>query len=122
MIPEEWGLAYVLIASTHTHEGPDLIGMWSKSPLKSGVNSDYSKFVKQQIVRSVGMAVDNLVPAILEISEDLTGAVPQVKDTRKPEVFDSGLRFIKAVGLENGNTLGSLLSWGNHPETLWSGN
>ncbi len=122
MIPEEWGLAYVLIASTHTHEGPDLIGMWGRSPLKSGVNSEYSKFVKQQIVRSVGMAVNNLVPARLEVSEDLSGAVPQVKDTRKPEVFDSGLRFIKAVGLEKGNTLGSLLSWGNHPETLWSGN
>jgi hypothetical protein len=122
MLPEEWGLAYILIASTHTHEGPDLIGMWGKSPLKSGVNSDYKKFVKQQIVQSVGMAVNNLVPARLEISEDLTGAVPQVKDTRKPEVFDSGLRFIKAVSIENGSTLGSLLSWGNHPETLWSKN
>ena len=45
-------------------------------------------------------------PARLEISEDLTGAIPLVKDTRKPEVFDSGLRFIKAVDRENGKYLG----------------
>jgi len=122
MIPEELGLAYILIASTHTHEGPDLIGMWGKSPFKSGVNREYKKFVKERIVQSVNMAVNNLVPARLEVSEDLTGAVPQVKDTRKPEVFDSGLRLLKAVHIENGSTLGSLLSWGNHPETLWSGN
>jgi hypothetical protein len=122
MIPEEWGLTYTIIASTHTHEGPDLIGMWGKTPFRSGLDPGYMKFVKEQIVKSVGSAVNNLKPARLEVSEDLTGAVSQVKDTRKPEVFDSGLRFLKIVDTQTGGTLGSLLSWGNHPETLWSGN
>ena len=122
MIPEEWGVTYTIIASTHTHEGPDLIGMWGKTPFRSGLDPDYMKFVKEQIVKSVGLAVSNLRPARLEISEDLTGAVSQVKDTRMPEVFDSGLRFLKVTDTQTGGTLGSLLSWGNHPETLWSGN
>ncbi|HOI48498.1 MAG TPA: hypothetical protein PK167_04290, partial [Prolixibacteraceae bacterium] len=52
----------------------------------------------------------------------LTGAIPLVKDTRPPEVFDSGLRLIKAVDRENGAVLGSLIAWANHPETLWSKN
>ena len=122
MLPEEWGLTYVLIASTHVHEGPDMMGIWGKHPLKSGVDAEYMKFVKDQIVKSIGTAVKELVPAKLEVSEDLNGAVDQVKDTRQPEAFDSGLRFIKVVGIESGQTLGSLLSWGNHPETLWSRN
>ncbi len=122
MLPGELGLTYTIIASTHTHEGPDMMGIWGKSPLKSGVNPEYMKFVKEQIVKSVTQAVGNIRPAILEISQDLTGAAHLVKDTRKPEVFDSGLRFIKAIDKENGAVMGSILSWGNHPETLWSGN
>ncbi|MEZ5106422.1 MAG: hypothetical protein R2757_18115 [Draconibacterium sp.] len=38
----------------------------------------------------------NLRPAKLEISEDLTGAIPLVKDTRKPEVFDLGVAHDKS--------------------------
>ncbi|MEE4287642.1 MAG: neutral/alkaline non-lysosomal ceramidase N-terminal domain-containing protein, partial [Mariniphaga sp.] len=100
MLPEDLGLTYTIIASTHTHEGPDLMGLWGKHPLKSGVDKTYMQFVKEQTVKSVETAVRNLRPARLEISQDLTGAIPQVKDTRMPEVFDSGLRFIKAVDKE----------------------
>lgn len=122
MLPEELGLTYTIIASTHSHEGPDLMGLWGKTPLKSGVNGAYMQFVKEQTVKSVKSAVENLRPCRLEISQDLTGPIPQVKDTRKPEVFDSGLRIIKSIDKETGATSGSLLAWGNHPETLWSGN
>jgi len=122
MIPEEIGVTYTLIASTHTHEAADLLGLWGKSPLKSGVDKKYLAFVKEQIVKSVVEASGKLRPARLEVSQDLTSAIPMVKDTRKPEVFDSGMRMIKAVDRENGQTLGSMVAWGNHPETLWSQN
>lgn len=122
MIPHDAGITYTIVTSTHTHEGPDLLGLWGKTPLKSGINREYMEFVKKQIVQSVLEAVKNMQPARFEISEDLTGAIPMVKDTRKPEVFDSGLRMIKAVDKINGNILGSMVAWGNHPETLWSRN
>jgi len=121
-IPAEAGVTYTIITSTHTHEGPDLLGLWGKYPFKSGVNKEYMEYVKVQAARSVAEAVKNMRPARFEISEDLTGAIPMVKDTRKPEVFDSGLRFIKAVDRDNGKILGSLLSWADHCETLWSDN
>jgi len=121
-IPDDAGVTYVLVASTHTHEGPDMLGLWGESPLKSGVDPVHMEYVKRQAVKSVVTAVQNLRPAILEISEDLTGAVHLVKDTRQPEVFDSGLRLIKAIDSEYGTTLGSLISWADHPETLWGDN
>jgi hypothetical protein len=121
-IPSESGVTYTIITSTHTHEGPDLLGLWGKTPFRSGINKKYMEYVKEQIVKSVVDAVRNMCPARFEISEDLTGAIPLVKDTRKPEVFDSGLRFIKAVDRENGKILGSMLSWADHGETLWSDN
>jgi len=121
-IPSDAGVTYTIITSTHTHEGPDLLGLWGKTPFKSGINTEYMEYVKNQVVKSVVDAVRNLRPARLLISEDLTGAIPLVKDTREPQVFDSGLRFIKAVDSENGKILGSLLSWADHGETLWSDN
>ena len=122
MIPAEAGITYTIISSTHTHEGPDMLGLWSGTPLKDKFNYEYMKFVKDRIVKSVVEASKNIRPVKLEISQDLTGAIPLVKDTRKPEVFDSGLRLIKAIDKENGKVMGSVVAWANHPETLWSKN
>jgi len=121
-IPAEAGVSYTIVASTHSHEGPDLMGLWGKSPFKSGINREYMKYVKSQVVKSVLTAVKNMRPARIAVSEDLAGAIPLVKDTRKPEVFDSGLRIIQAIDKETGNTLGSLIAWADHAETLWSTN
>jgi hypothetical protein len=121
-IPASAGLTYTIVSSTHTHEGADLLGLWGDSHFRSGINEKYLEYVKIQVVKSVLEAVKNIRPARLEVSEDLTGALPLAIDTRKPEVFDSGLRLIKAVDKENGAILGSLVAWGDHPETLWSDN
>ena len=121
-IPESAGITYSIISSTHTHEAPDMLGLWGRSPFSSGVNLKYLEYIKNQIVKSVETAVTNLRPATLQISEDLTGANPYVADGRIPDIFDNGLRLIKAVDKENGNTLGSLIAWADHPEVLWSKN
>jgi len=34
MLPEEAGITYLVITSTHTHEAPDLLGLWGESPLR----------------------------------------------------------------------------------------
>ncbi|HWS00237.1 MAG TPA: hypothetical protein VN249_06445 [Prolixibacteraceae bacterium] len=122
LISKEAGISYAIITSTHTHEGPDLLGIWGKSPFSSGINPDHMKFVKSQAAKAIETAAKNIRPVRLSVSEDLTGAIPLVLDTRKPEVFDSGLRMIQVLDKENGQTLGTLISHGNHPETLWSDN
>jgi hypothetical protein len=121
-IPGDAEVTITIIASTHTHEGPDLIGLWGKSPFKSGVNKDYMEYVKSQAVKSIVAAINTMRPVRLEVSEDLTGAIPLVMDTRKPEIFDSVLRLIRVIDKEDSNTLGSLIAWANHPETLWGKN
>jgi hypothetical protein len=121
-IPADAGVTYAVVASTHTHEGPDLLGLWGKTPFKSGIDDKYMEFVKDQAAKSVTEAVRSMCQVRLEISQDLTGAIPLVKDTREPQVFDSGLRIIKAVRSDNGKAVGTLLSWADHAETLWSDN
>jgi len=121
-IPADAGVTYTIITSTHSHEAPDLLGLWGESPYKSGINSKYLEYVKDQAVKSVTDAVKKMRPALLYVSEDMNGAIPLVKDTRAPEIFDSGLRLIRAVDKVNGKTLGSLIAWADHGETLWSRN
>lgn len=121
-IPSGAGITYLIVTSTHNHEAPDMLGLWGKSPLRSGINREYTAFVKKQIVTSIESAVSAMRPARLELSEDLAGASSLVKDTRDPQVFDYGIRIIKATDRETGDILGTLIAWGNHPETLWGEN
>jgi len=121
-LPDELNINYVIISSTHTHEGPDLVGIWGGSILKSGVDPDYLTYVKNQIVGSIENAVIQLKPARLKFAKELNQAAEFVIDSRDPQVEDPGIRIIQAIDMEVDTTLGSLISWANHPETLWSDN
>ena len=55
------GFSYVLISSTHNHEGPDTLGLWGPSPFKSGVNPAYMKLVQEQIIKAVNWFEQHLV-------------------------------------------------------------
>jgi predicted phosphodiesterase len=122
MIPAEAGITYLAIVATHTHEAPDMLGLWGESPLKSGVNQEWKAYVKNRIVQSVVEAVESMRPAKLRFSQNLMEGLVTLKDTREPEVYDPGLRMLQVVDAENEQTLGTLIQWANHPETLWSHN
>src|SRR5262249_32458822 len=47
------GFAYVLVSSTHNHEGPDSLGLWGPNPFTSGIDPEYMKIVEAQIVKAV---------------------------------------------------------------------
>jgi hypothetical protein len=122
-IPKELGLDYTLISSTHTHESNDLIGIWGPSPLESGVDPVHLKYVKNQVLKSVTEAVQALRPAKLKFGAELSGKDSLlIKDTRKPIVKATGVLTMQAIDLETNKTLGTIVNWANHPETLWSKN
>ena len=121
-VNDEAEVDYVIVSSTHTHEGPDVIGMWGSGDYKSGVDPDYIDYLIQQSARSVEIATDRLRSARLRVAHDLTGAAHLVEDSRKPIVMDPGLMILEAVDEETDSTLGTLVEWSNHPETLWNEN
>ncbi|MEO9894256.1 hypothetical protein [Aurantibacter sp.] len=122
-IPEELGIDYTLLSSTHTHESNDLVGIWGENMFNSGVNDEMMEYVKEQTVAAVVEAAKNLRPAKLVFAEDLSGKDSTlIKDTRKPIVKATGIHVMQVLDAENEETLGSLINWSNHPETLWSQN
>ena len=121
-LPAELKVDYTTISSTHTHESNDLIGIWGETPFKNGIDSENMAYVKSQTIAAIEKAVNNLRPAKLVFANDLTNAESLLMDTRKPIVTDPGLRLMQAIDLETGSTLGTLVAWANHPETVWSDN
>ena len=108
-INEEAGITYSVISATHTHEAPDLLGLWGTSMFKSGVNDDYMELVKDNTARSIEEAARNLKPAKMKLAINPHDALIVVNDSRQPYVYDEGLRLIQAIELESGKTLGTLV-------------
>lgn len=122
-ISSELGIHYVVIASTHTHESNDVVGIWGKDEFNSGVDEKEMEYLKSQTVKSIEAAVAAIRPAKLLFSQDLSGAdTAFVKDTRMPLVKAPGVKVLHAIDAETGETLGTVVNWANHPETLWSKN
>lgn len=121
-LPESLGIDYAIISSSHTHSAPDLIGMWGPGTLKSGVNPEYMEYVKSQSAAAIEAAIKNIRPARFKFAVDKDNAASMIKDTRQPIVINPALRIMQALDKETGATLGTLVQWDNHPETIWSKN
>lgn len=121
-VQKELNLDFVLISSTHSHEAPDLIGIWGPGLTKTGVNANYLTLVKEQSLRAIRVAVSRLEPVRVYRMELNNVGADVVVDTRLPQVFDNNVRALRFSRPENDQTLGMLVTWSNHPEVLWSGN
>ena len=112
-------LDYVVISSTHVHSAPDLMGMWGPSEFVRGVNNDYMKQVQEGIATAVGEAYTSKKPAHFKFAQEPVRLKDLVGDTRPPYISDAGLQLMQVLDAQNGTTLGTIMNWGNHPETLW---
>lgn len=112
--------SYVMVSSTHNHEGPDVIGLWGPSPLASGVDRRYLDLVVERVSQLVRDTAEQCQLARVEYGtaedESLLG------DSRLPKVYDGVLRCLRFTSLADDRPLGILLQWNCHPESLGSRN
>lgn len=113
---------YVIVCTTHNHSTPDLMGLWGPHPLKSGVDPQYLEQVIAATTTALEDANAALEPAQVAFHEIPVAPEGLVTDTRKPIVFDADLRVMHFTRPTGGATVGTLVTWANHPETLWSRN
>lgn len=121
-IKQNTDVDYTIVTSTHTHAAPDLIGLWGGSNYRSGVSDAYLNKVKQGIYQAVSLADTDKKAVTIRFAQDTVNAVALVDDTRKPRVLDAGLRLMQFIDQGSQKTLGTLIAWANHPETLWTKN
>ncbi len=115
-------LDYSIVCSTHNHSTPDLMGLWGKDYLHTGVDSSYRKAVIANAAKALEHAALALQPAAVAFHDIKTPPAGLVADTRKPIVFDPDIRVMHFTRPGTRVTIGSLVGWANHPETPWSDN
>lgn len=112
--------AQVILASTHTHHGPDTMGLWGPTYFKSGVDPVYMRELKDTLVTTLVAAFEQTQPA------NLRGAavhVPGVaKNARDPDIVDDELTCLQFCAPDDDKILVTLLIFPCHPETLWYDN
>jgi hypothetical protein len=118
----EWRLDYTIVCTTHNHSTPDLMGLWGPDVLHTGVDLRYRETVIAGMVRALGDAVTARQPARVVCHHIPVAPEGLVEDTRLPRVFDSDLRVMHFTRADNGATIGTVVGWGNHPETVWGKN
>jgi len=116
-------LDYLLVSSTHQHEGPDTMGLWGRRIGSTGYQEDYAAQVRQATVDAVVAAIAELeevtsftVGAVDASTTHAKGNYNFVDDSRDPVILDEHVRAAHFAG--RGGTIATLVNWGNHPEVL----
>lgn len=115
-------LDHVLIHSSHSHASPDTLGIYGKSPTKSGFSQDYADEVRDQVIEAISEAASDLRPVIMTVGRtDLSSASDQgianfIRDSRDPWVVDPTLGAIQLQDSATEETIATLINWANHPE------
>jgi hypothetical protein len=123
---------FVLVASTHNHAGPDVIGIWGRGPFHRGADDKYLDDVVERVVQSIKEAAGKLrgVTAAYGSAEDES----LLADSRLPIVKDGVLRVLRLNLATGGNTqspsipaarpncAGIIVQWNCHPESLGAQN
>jgi hypothetical protein len=116
------GIDHVMFSSTHNHEAPDTMGIWSYSPLRPLFDHNYMAFLQTMCKDAVEEAVRNLQPADMLCAELELEPEGFVRDSRLPEVYDRKLCTVLFTERGTDHTIATVVSWGNHPETLGGDN
>jgi hypothetical protein len=116
---------YIAVLATHTHEAPDTEGQWGPrsdgSLPKRGVDPDWfvntlANGVVQSVVdASKAMHSVELTAAQVHMGQEITNLI---SDPRSPVVIDDSVTALKFSDVSTHETVGTWVSWGNHPETV----
>lgn len=110
----------VLIASTHTHHAPDMVGLWGPDDETCGVDPAYRAASLEKITGVILGSLEDMQPAKMKFT---SRQVPGVaKNARNPEILDIELTLAQFIHPQSGHPLVTLVDFPCHPEVLGSQN
>lgn len=105
----------ILVASSHTHHGPDVQGLWGPNLWTSGIDEEYRKAVRERIREVALRALQGMQPARAVAATVRVSGV--VRDSRPPALSDErlGVLWLRSPA---GRSIAVLANFGMHPEAL----
>jgi hypothetical protein len=112
---------YLAVAATHTHQARDTLGIWGRTQGTSGIAPEYMTFLRERAAMAVEQAVASLAPASIQYAafrlRDKPGGMTRyLGDLRDPKIIDDEVRLLRFQAVDGGETIGTLVNWGSHPE------
>ena len=112
--------ALLIVAATHTHHGPDTLGLWGPDEITRGVDEAYQAQLIQTITATAVGALHRMQPAALRAA---TVHVPGVaRNSRDPDIRDEELSCLQFVAADTHKPQATLLVYPCHPEVVWDNN
>ncbi len=135
----------LLVASSHNHQGPDVVGLWgnpdpSSDNVISGIDPEYNAMVSQAIEEAVVQAAGSMVPvtarmgsqALRERDRFFNGSAfggdnieptmaGLIHDIRDPLIASDRLFALQLRG-DAGDGVATLVVWAGHPEVRGGSN
>ena len=109
--------AQVILASTHTHHGPDTIGLWGSAPWKRGVDPHYLKALRDTLCATLLSACSQAETAAPDQKAAAIHVPGVAKNARDPHIIDDELTCLQFLGVDN-EPLATLVNFPCHPEVL----
>lgn len=112
-IAESVDVDYVLVAATHTHNGPDAVGLWA--PDFFCAETPYVAYLRGRVVEAVTRAAEGVRPATIAVASGNSGTPRLSRDTREPEVIDDTLTTWQARDVETDAVIVTSVHYAAHP-------
>ncbi len=111
-------VTWLVVASTHDHEGPDTLGLWGPDPFHSGMDEKYMDWLDARIADTAARAVAELRPAKMTLARDDHPLLALLQDDSRPPYVKDPYLFVMRLASPDGQPIATLANWSDHPETL----
>ena len=107
----------LFLNSTHTHSGPDTLGLWGPMIGVSGINERYHARILARIAEALKLLESQLRPAMAAGGHGMLDPRGLCRDSRDPQVLDPNLSVLRLTGVD-GKPISTLVNWSCHAEVL----
>jgi hypothetical protein len=115
--------AFLIVACTHTHAGPDTLGLYGPNPLQTGIDGKYLASVDERISWTAVAAVRGMQPARMELARDVHPLLGLLQGVDRPPLMKDPFLFVmRLLTRSSGKTIATVVNWSDHPEVLGRNN
>lgn len=109
---------HVLVLSSHSHSGPDTLGLWGLPPFFSGQDEEYMETLREHLSQAVEEALARLEPAEMAATSVFVAPEGLLCNRRRPGVLDREVAVLQLRDVRGGAPLATLFGLGCHATVL----
>jgi hypothetical protein len=107
----------LFVHATHTHSGPDTLGLWGPMVGRSGIDPRYMARIEKRIAETLVILESQLRPVTAAGTHGTLDPHGLCRDSRDPQVIDPNLGVLRLKGVD-GKAVATIVNWSCHPEVI----